>query len=129
MDSTFSIEPDHDLKIIRYIHSGRLTYDDIGQAWAQLLSMPEFTAMKYNLLSDYRKAIFDMELEEADKIVEFMKTIEPVVRGKKQCLVVEDPYSTAGSILFQQKVYQEVGFRVKTFSTIKAAEEWLMLND
>ncbi len=128
MDSAFSIIPDHDLKFLRYTHSGRLTYEDIGQAWTQLLSMPEFTTMKYNLLSDYRNASFNMELEEADEIVEFMKNIEPLVRGKKQSLVVEDPYSTAGSILFQQKVYKEVGFIVKTFSTLKAAEEWLTMD-
>jgi len=125
MTPSFSIEADHDLKIIRYRHSGRLTYDEIGQAWMQLLSMKEFTEMKYNLLSDYRDAIFDMELEEADRIVDFMRTIEPVVRGKKQSLIVTDPYSTAGSVLFQEQVYKKVGFIVNTFSTIEGGLKWL----
>jgi len=126
MKPEFTIEADHDLKIIRYRHTGKLSYEDIGEAWMELLSMREFTALKYNLLSDYSKAVFNMELSEANAIVDFLKNVGPVVRGKKQSLIVNDPYSTAGSLLFQEKVFQEVGFIVNTFSTEKAALIWLL---
>lgn len=127
MESTFSIEADHELKIIRYKHSGILDYDEIGKAWQQFLSMKEFTEQGYHLLSDYREAVFDMHLDEADRIVDFMRGIRPIVDGKKQSLIVRDPYSTAGAILFQESVTKEIGFNVKTFSSEEAALQWLLL--
>ena len=58
-------------------------------------------------------------------IIDYMKAIEPIVKGKKQALIVDDPYSVAGSMLFENKVYREVGFIVKVFSTEEAALKWL----
>jgi len=122
----YSIDIDHDRKLIIYRHSGFLTTDNIGEVWTQLLAMPEFTQMKYNLLSDYRNSRFIFSVEEVTEIVNFMRNIENMVRGKKQALILEDPRSTAASMLFEQKVYDEVGFDVQVFSTEKAALRWLL---
>lgn len=54
-----------------------------------------------------------------------MKNIEGVVRGKKQALIIDDPYSAAGSMIFESDVYKKVGFNVKIFSTEEAAIKWL----
>lgn len=121
----YSIKVDHELKIIRYKHSGKLSFTDIGEAWGEFLSLKEFTEGKYNLLSDYREAIFDMKVEQIDDIIEFMRGIKQIVRGKKQSIIIHDPYSTAGSIIFSNKVYQEIGFEIKIFSTEPAAIGWL----
>lgn len=122
---SFSIEVDHDLRLIRYCDSGQIGLDDIGGAWQEFLKLPEFTQKKYNLLSDYSKGTFNFSEEQIDAIVEFMRQIEPIVRGKKQALIVSDPLSTAASMLFEEEVYKEVGFDVKVFSTIKVAVSWL----
>ena len=120
----YTINIDHNLKIIRYKHTGLIKDEEIAEAWQSLLSMKEFTELKYNLLSDYRGAKLDMDRKSPDRIVEFMMAIEHIVRGKKQSLILDDPYSTAGSVLFSEKVNKKVGFKVKVFSTEEAALEW-----
>ncbi len=121
----YSIHLDHTLKIIRYRHSGLIYAEEIEDAWSKFLAIPEFTHSHYNLLSDYRGGTFKMQLEDISMIIDYMKAIEPIVKGKKQALIVDDPYSVAGSMLFENKVYREVGFIVKVFSTEEAALKWL----
>lgn len=121
----YSINVDHEPKIIRYKHSGIISADDIGQAWQEFLSMNEFTRLKYNLLSDYRGAKFDIPLKKVEEIVEFMFQIKDIVNGKHQALIVDDPYATAVSMLFEADVYKKVGFLVNVFTTEKAALYWL----
>ncbi len=121
----YAINVDHELKIIRYKHSGVIAAEDIGQAWQEFLSLGEFTQLKYNLLSDYRNAKFDILFRKIKEIVNFMFNIKDVVKGKRQALIVDDPHATAGSMLFEVNVYKEVGFIVKVFTTEKAALQWL----
>lgn len=80
----FTITPDHELKIIRYKHSGTLKRNDIGKAWEELLIMKEFTRDRYNLLSDYSEAIFDMPMDEAYEIVEILRSMGSVLKGKNK---------------------------------------------
>jgi len=125
MEPFFTLTVDHDLCIIRYRHKGILDYQEIGKAWQQLLTMKEFTELGYDLLSDYSGSVFDMEVEEGERIIAFMQNIVTIVRGKKQAIIVDDPYSTAVTLLFEQQVYKEIGFIVRTFSTEKGGLEWL----
>ena len=121
----YTINIDHQLKLIRYKHPGVILAEDIEQAWGEFLTMEEFTRGKYNLFSDYGNGKFEIPVEHIPEIIEFMRKIETVVRGKKQALIVDDPYSVAGSMLFRSKVYEEVGFNVEVFTTEQAALSWL----
>ena len=123
----YSILVDHNFKIVRYKHSGVLDFDEIGAAWKEFLTLKEFTERKYNLLSDYRDATFNMKVDQVEDIIEFMKGIVHIVKGKKQSIIIHDPYSTAGSIIFSDKVFQEIGFEVKVFTTEAAAIKWLQI--
>jgi hypothetical protein len=123
----YSISIDHDLKLIRYRHAGLIYAGDIEEAWFDFLSYKEFTEEKYNLFSDYRSGKFEIALDFLPEIIVFMKKIEPVVRGKKQALLVDEPYSVAASMLFEDEVNKEVGFNVQVFSTEDAALKWLVI--
>lgn len=123
----YNITPDHELKIIRYTHSGKVKKDDIGQAWNELLHMKEFIREGYNLLSDYRHAVFDMDIDEIYDIVDILDAMGTVLHGKKQSLIVMDPYATAGSILFEEITQRKLKFRIKIFSTLDAALNWLLV--
>lgn len=125
---SYTISINNELKIIKYTHSGTIKAEEIGAVWDQFLSMKEFTEMKYNLFSDYRKAKFDIGTDFLPELMEFMHSIKDIVCGKKQCLIVDEPYTTAASILFENEVTKEVGFKVKVFSTEGAAMHWL-IND
>lgn len=122
---SFTLHIDSTNKIIHYKHSGSLNYDAIGEAWSELLKLKEFTQQQFNLLSDYSDATFAMQLNETQNIVNFLSQLKPILNQKKQAIIVTDPYSTAGTILFQSKAYNEIGFIIKIFSTKKAALKWL----
>lgn len=121
----YSIEIDHDHRLIRYRHSGNIPAEDIEAAWGEFLTYKEFTELKYNLLSDYSGGIFQIPPEFLPEIIRYMQQIESIVRGKKQALIVDEPYSVAASMLFEAEVYDSVGFIVRAFSTEKAALKWL----
>ena len=123
----FTISIDHEKKIVCYKHTGKIKIQNLGMAWDQILQLEEFTSKKYNLLSDYRQATFDMEIDQVQEIIDILQEMGPVLHGKKQSIIVTDPYSTAGSILFEQLSMQELEFKIKIFSTKKAAIEWLQL--
>ncbi|WP_297089526.1 hypothetical protein [uncultured Draconibacterium sp.] len=123
----YSVTSDHSRKLILYKHNGILEEKDIGYVWVnEFLKMPEFTAGGYNLLSDYTEARFKMTPNDVSLIVDFMRNIVDIVNGKKQGIVINDPFSTAASLLFEQEVNREIGFRVKVFSTKEAALKWLL---
>lgn len=54
-----------------------------------------------------------------------MRAIENIVNGKKQVIIADNPQSVARSFLFKDKVYYEIGFNVKVFTTEAAALKWL----
>ena len=124
----YSIIIDQELKIIRYTHSGLILAEDIEEAWSDLLKIEEFTQLKYNLLSDYSEGVFQIHPSALPYIIEFMHSVEYIVRGKKQALMVNDPYSVAASIIFLERVGKEIGFKVQVFSTETHALGWLLSN-
>lgn len=123
----YTITIDHKNKLIYYKHVGKLKMQDIGLVWDELLKLDEFTQGAYDLLSDYREAVFDMNPEEVYDIVNVLDVMGSVLNEKKQAILVNDPYSTAGSILFEKISNKELAFTTKIFSTEKAALEWLQI--
>jgi hypothetical protein len=123
---SYSIDIDRNKKLIRYQHKGFIVKEEIGKAWNEFLTLNEFTHQNFNLLSDYREAKFNIEIHEVDLICGFLRSISNIVSGKKQALVLHEPLSTALSILFGEKVNEQIGFKVKVFSTKTAAIKWLL---
>lgn len=121
----YTININHELKLIEYQHSGLIYAEDIGEAWKEFLAIEEFTNLKYNLLSDYRNGKFQFQPEIVYDIVKYMEQIEMIVREKKQALIVDDPLSVAESLLFENEVNKKVGFIVRVFSTENSALRWL----
>lgn len=121
----YQIEVDHDRKFIRYTHPGTLNFADIGLAWQELLTIKEFTHSHYNLFSDYRNAKFDMPLNAINDIISFFKDIKKILYGKRQAILVDSSIATFALLLFEEKVFANIGFLVKTFTTEKAAVNWI----
>lgn len=122
----YTVSIDHEKKIIRYKHSGILVPENIGNVWEhEFLQKKEFTELGYDLYSDYSESKFDIPTSFLPELIEFMKAIQHIVKGKKQSIIVEDPYSTAASLIFENVVNAKIGFKVKVFSTHNAALKWL----
>ena len=124
---SYKINIDTENKIIRYQHSGNIDKENIGKAWSEFLRMKEFTELQYNLLSDYSEAKFNMVREDVDLITNFLLTLKDILKDKKQALIIDEPFSTALSILFQGEVNRVIGFEVRIFSTKEAAFNWLII--
>lgn len=123
----YTIEKDHDKKIIRYTHIGCLDRESIGAAWKVLLQTPEFTVGNYHLLTDYRNSEFCNAHNDVEEIIDFLYKIRHILKDKKQAMIVDNPMSTALSILFEERVTSKVGFIVKVFSTKEEALRWLSI--
>jgi len=122
---SYNIEIDNKLKIIRYTHSGNIGKNKIGKAWEDLFCLKEFTDLGYNLLSDYRNAVFNLSIEDIDLISDFLFKFKEILNNKKQSIVICDTKSVAMSLMFEPEIYSKVGFNVKVFSTIENAVNWL----
>jgi hypothetical protein len=122
---SYSINTDHQNRIIHYRHSGFIGKDEIGMAWQEFLQMKEFTELKYNLLSDYTDAKFNMNIKDIDEITGFLARLKPILDGKKQALIMTEPMTTALSLLFEGDVNEQVGFIVKVFSEKEAGLNWI----
>jgi hypothetical protein len=121
----YSISIDHELKIVRYRQSELINVEDICEAWNELLTFQEFTVLKYNLLSDFRNGKFQIKIGYLSEAINFLESIETIVRGKEHALIVEEPYSVAISLLFIEKANKQVGFNVQLFTTEVSALKWL----
>lgn len=124
----YSIVIDQENRIIRYKHSGEIEREDLGTAWQELLMIKEFTELGYSLLSDYRNSVFLFNLNDTKVIEDFLLSIQHILKGKKEGVIVDNPFSTAVSVYFQSKLQKMIGFEVKVFSTEKAALDWLVYN-
>jgi hypothetical protein len=118
-------EVDHTLKFIRNTYSGIITKEDLNNVWHHLLSLKEFTELKYNLLSDYRDSRFEIALEEGSGMLQFLMSIKDILNGKKEAAILKDPKDTALSMSLAMKTYAKVGYIVELFSTEEAALNWL----
>jgi hypothetical protein len=122
---SFTINIDTNRKIVFYKHSGVISKPDLDKAWDQLLCMKEFSKLNYNLFTDYSNGKFKFQLETVKEIANIVKTLNPILKGKKQAMILKDPISTAGAVLFTKITSRETDFKIKIFSTEKAALNWL----
>jgi hypothetical protein len=122
----YSINIDHEHRVINYTHDGSISLAQLEEAWDQLLGCKEFTEQSFNLLSDYRGGKLILSKENLKFVNDFLRSVRVILEGKKQAVVVDDPVSTAISILFEEKMLLDIKFKVKTFSTMEAALKWLV---
>lgn len=121
----YSISLDHINKIVIYKHNGVIDTKDIGIAWAEILSLPEFSKMGYNLLSDYTDATLHFHIEKTKRIDEFLMSVKHIINNKRNAVVVKNPHCTAISFLYESKAWDKFNFKVKVFYTLESAYNYL----
>ncbi|MBU2556359.1 MAG: hypothetical protein KJ578_01110 [Bacteroidetes bacterium] len=117
---------DYNSRLIHYTHWGKATRKSIGEAWKQIIDMPEFADDAYNIFTDYSKCSFDFDWSSQAFIQAFLNEYKTMLQSKKQAIVIEDPKSTAISMLFQEPLKHKFDFQIKLFSTHEAAMHWLL---
>lgn len=121
----YTIKINDDSKYIIYKHTGKIKRSEIGEAWRELLKMKEFTELGYNLISDYRESEFDFDIDEMPIVDEFLKSINHIISGKKNAVIIDNPRSTVFPMLYERKSGKELDFDVKMFSTEEAAASYV----
>ncbi|MFO7862483.1 MAG: hypothetical protein R6U85_00645 [Salinivirgaceae bacterium] len=129
MKSNYSITIDHKNRLINHKHYGLIERKQLGQAWMEIIKMTEFLKHEYGLLSDYREGSFNFSIDNIDPIWDFLNANANLLKGKIEAVLVDNPKDTVIPVLFQNSIYERIGFAVKIFSTQEAAKEWLKAND
>lgn len=120
----YQITIDHSKKLIYYKHGGIIELSEIGEAWKEFTQLTEFSQHKYNIFADYRNSKFNFTVKDFDTIRTFLYSLKDKLIGRKQSIIVDNPYNTAISMLFETELSEKIGFSVKVFSTEEAATEW-----
>ena len=122
----YSVKINHANKLIHYQHRGQISRQEIGEVWDEFLTLEEFKINKYNIVSDYRNSTFIATHNDIEIICDILSSLEYILKGKKQALILDSPMNTALSVLFEGEANKRVGFIVKIFSTEEAALNWIL---
>lgn len=122
---TYSIEIDKGKKIILYKVVGEVEKRDIGIAWKEVFNMPEFSSLGYNILADYSEAEFKFSIIDTKVLDSILDSSSSTVPGKKFAVIVSIPYTTAITMLVQEKFHTRLAYSTRIFATTEAAMKWL----
>jgi len=117
---------DHEKKAICRYFKGLIKTDEICESWQQIITMPEFTNLGYNLLTDYAEAEFDFPISKTEDIWKCLDNLKNLLTNRKEAIIAVTPFNTAVNMLFEKDSYRLLNYWVKTFSTREAAIDWLM---
>lgn len=123
---SFEIHKNEINRFFEYRHTGLIQRDDVGDAWREMLNEKDFTVNGFDILTDYSGGEFAFSIEHTEVIDEFLYSIRHILKGKRQAVVADNPFSTALSMLYASKLYDEIGFSIEVFSTREAAVRWLI---
>ena len=121
----YTIKVDSTKELIVYTHCGLASRKSVGEAWLEILNLPEIKDDKYNIFTDYRNCKFDFGWSDSDVIMDFLSKYKKILSEKKQAIVLDNQVSTAISMLFQSPLHETINFKIRVFSTIEAAMLWL----
>jgi len=121
----YTINIDHEDRIIHYKYPGLIERKDLGIAWKSILQIDEFVNKGYGLLSDYRNSKFNFTINDTDEIWSFLIKNKELLKNKCEAILTDNPENTVITILFEMEIYEKIGFEIKTFSTEPVALDWL----
>jgi hypothetical protein len=124
---SYTINIDHENRVVRYKYPGLLEKKDLGKAWIEILKIDEFLNQGYGLLSDYREAKFNFVYEDTEEIWDFLIVNKNTLKNKCEAILTDNPENLVMTLLFEEEVSQKIGFHIKSFSTETAALEWLKI--
>ncbi|HYQ57902.1 MAG TPA: hypothetical protein VEP89_11215 [Draconibacterium sp.] len=109
--------------IVHKKYFGEIDINKIKRSWDSFVYIGEIPDNYTGLIIDYRKAKIVAELTEYLKLVSYYKQHTEVFGDKRIAFVVQNPEDIVRTILFEKK---SEGFNISNFSTIEAAEKWIL---
>ncbi len=121
-----SIELNDKQEIIYYQHYGTLGKNSIFDAWNKVLALLVRKGTNYNLILDYRGALFGFSTSEIDDIVKFFYCRINLLHGKKIAGITNNVQEAAIIKLIKTLKEKETYIQVQMFQTIEGAYHYLL---
>jgi hypothetical protein len=114
-----------DTGIIETIFEGKITFEDIVDYITQLRNIEKFPK-RLLILSDCVHGRFSFTSEEDQLIAGIVKQYAPAFEQIKDAIIVDDPRTTAYSVLYRNASAYIPNYQFEIFSTRQAAIDWLL---
>ena len=121
MEIHFNFDPTQ--KIFYEHYSGEVTYNDFESSWLYAIHNHIFPLETKGFLLDYRKATLTISLNEAYKIADFFLKNLHIFSNKKIAFIASTPEQIVIPMLLHE---YDMNYQSRPFSTIEAAESWII---
>jgi hypothetical protein len=110
-------------KILYKQYSGIVTFNDFEISWLNVIQNNVCPTETKGFLLDYRKAILEDSLNEAHKIADFFLSHLNIFGNKKIAFIASTPEQIVLPMLLSE---YDMNYQSRPFSTIEAAESWII---
>jgi hypothetical protein len=125
MTKNLTIKLDPENRLIIEILKGEITLKDLVECQSKMINNPEFSDSYYTLL-DIRGAVFNFTKFDKIRFSVFLRDIATNFNLDRKCAIVTNsPEEVVSSIIFQKVMRAVSPLKIKIFSTIEAALEYL----
>jgi hypothetical protein len=110
-------------KIFYKYYSGKVTYRDFESSWLDVIQNNVCPTETKGFLLDYREAILEVPMNEAKMIADFFLAHLNVFGNKKIAFIASTPEQIVLPVLLSE---YDLNYQSRPFSTIEAAESWII---
>lgn len=124
MKAEYTYQYDSEKYIMHKKHSGTFELKDILNSWDVIIKEAPYINDVRGYLLDYIDSSLKLNKRSDKKIINYFNSHEEVFGGAKFAIVVSTPRDIIYPIIIEglPKTYE-----LKAFSTIEAAEDWLLM--
>lgn len=114
---------DNKTHIFYKYYCGEISIQEINDSWIKMIAANVIPQSRKGFILDYRKASFNIELDEYIKIADFYQKNIKTFKDCKIAIITNNPMDIVIPILVREK---DKGYASKPFSTVEAAAEWIL---
>lgn len=122
----FKYSFDNSTGILYKEYFGIISLKEIYSSWDYAINNNIIPAETIGFILEYQKATFDFEIKLYSKIADYYRDHIEIFQGRKIAIISENPKDVAVMMLIKTK---DKEYTSKPFSTLKAAKEWILLNN
>jgi len=118
---TYKFNPEN--RIMYKYYSGSIRIEDIIDSWNQAINNNIIPKETKGFILDYRKATFELDILDYEKIPEYYYQHLDVFGGSKIAILTINPQDIVIPLLVKEK---DLGYTSRPFSTEEAAIKWIL---
>ncbi|NQU52023.1 MAG: hypothetical protein HQ522_05745 [Bacteroidetes bacterium] len=123
MQEKYKYRYNHEEQILYKFYYGAISLEEIKSSWIHAFENNLIPKETKGFILDYRKATFDMRINEYPGISDFYKDNLAVFRNKKIGILSDKPETVVVVMMVESK---DDGYYSRPFSTLEAAKAWVL---